>query len=276
MRDPVTEYRPVEPLRGAAPYLGGKRNLAKRLVTAIEAIDHTCYAEPFVGMGGVFFRRRRAPPSEVINDRSRDVATFFRVLQRHYVPFLEMMRWQLTTRVEFERLIKTDADTLTDLERAARFYYLQRTAFGGKVTGRNFGMQATGPARFDITRLGPELEALHDRLAAVTIECLPFQDFIPRYDRPTTLFYLDPPYFGSEDDYGGDLFHTTLFERLAQLLAGIEGRFILSINDTPEIREVFKAFTFEEVSTTYTVAGGDNKTPAAELIITGGGPRSLP
>src|SRR5690242_17240241 len=213
MMDPVTEYRPVQPLKGAAPYLGGKRNLAKRLVAIIDAVDHTCYAEPFVGMGGVFFRRRRAPLSEVINDRSRDVATFFRVLQRHYVPFLEMMRWQLTTRVEFERLIKTDPDTLTDLERAARFYYLQRTAFGGKVSGRNFGTQASGPARFDITKLAPELEDLHDRLAAVTIECLPFEEFIPRYDRPTTLFYLDPPYFGSEDDYGSDLFHATAFQR---------------------------------------------------------------
>lgn len=90
-------------------------------------------------MGGVFLRRPNRARVEVINDWSRDVATFFRVLQRHYVAFLEMMKFQLTTRSEFERLSKTDPDTLTDLERAARFLYLQRVAYGGKVDGRTSG-----------------------------------------------------------------------------------------------------------------------------------------
>ena len=101
-------------------------------------------------MGGVFFRRAVAPPVEVINDLNRDVATFFRVLQRHYVAFLDMMRWQLTVRAEFERLSATDPATLTDLERAARFYYLQVTAYGGKAAGRNFGVDRRRPGRFDI------------------------------------------------------------------------------------------------------------------------------
>jgi DNA adenine methylase len=48
-------------------------------------------------MGGVFFRRDQRP-SEVINDWSEDVATFFRILQRHYVPFMDMLRWQVTSR----------------------------------------------------------------------------------------------------------------------------------------------------------------------------------
>ena len=77
---------------------------------------------------------------------SRDVATFFRVLQRHYLPFVEMLRWKITMRSEFERLCRMDPDTLTDLERSARFYYLQRTAFGGKVDGRTFGASATPAA----------------------------------------------------------------------------------------------------------------------------------
>lgn len=261
--------RVVAPLAGAAPYLGGKRNLARQLVARIAGIPHACYAEPFIGMGGVFFRRPAAPALEVINDRSRDVATFFRVLQRHYVAFLDMMRWQLTTRTEFERLASTEPDTLTDLERAARFYYLQRTAFGGKVTGRTFGVRTDGRAGFDVTRLGPELEELHERLAGVVIECLPFEAFIPRYDRPHTLFYLDPPYYGCERDYGPALFTRADFEQLAALLAGIQGRFLLSLNDTPEVREIFAAFALESVETTYTVRGGGKATRARELIITG-------
>ena len=91
---------PVAPVRTAAPYLGGKKRLAKYLVARIDATPHQTYAEPFVGMGGVFLRRTRRPRLEVVNDRSREVATFFRILQRHYVQFMEMLRFQIATRVE--------------------------------------------------------------------------------------------------------------------------------------------------------------------------------
>ena len=259
--------RPVEPLAGAAPYIGGKRNLAKRLVERIESIPHECYAEPFIGMGGVFFRRRSAPRVEVINDRSSDVATFFRVLQRHYVAFVEMLRYQLTIRAEFERLVATDPDTLTDLERAARFYYLQRTCFGGKVAGRTFGVAPDQHARFDVTRLIPELEELHRRLAGVVIERLPYSEFITRYDRPYSLFYLDPPYWGSEGDYGRALFVRNDFEQLAEQLAAISGRFVLSINDVPEVRRIFARFSIEMMKTTYSIAGGNKAKAVGELIV---------
>lgn len=253
-----------------APYIGGKRNLAKRIIERIEAIDHRNYAEPFVGMGGVFLRRRHPARAEVINDYSQDVATFFRILQRHYLPFVEMMRFQITTRAEFERLSATDPSTLTDLERAARFLYLQRTAFGGKVTGRNFGVSPDLRSRFDITRLVPMLDALHERLAGVVIERLPYAEFIRRYDRPATLFYLDPPYWGSESEYG-PTFGRDDFEALQEQLRGLSGRFMMSINDVPEIREMFSGFDIEAVKTTYSVARKASKTAgrAGELIIQG-------
>ena len=75
---------PVAPIRPVAPYLGGKKRLSRFLVARIEAIPHACYAEPFVGMGGVFLRRTKRPRLEVVNDLNREVAIFFRVLQRHY------------------------------------------------------------------------------------------------------------------------------------------------------------------------------------------------
>lgn len=265
----ATLPRPVTPLAGAAPYQGGKRNLAQRVIARIEAIEHRTYAEPFVGMGGVFFRRREAAPAEVINDRSRDVSTFFRVLQRHYVALLDMMRWQLTTRAEFERLVRTDPDTLTDLERAARFYYLQRLSFGGKVKGRTFGVDVRSAGRFDVTKLVPELEALHERLAGVVVECLPFDAFITRYDRDETLFYLDPPYYGCEGDYG-PLFTRDDFTRLADQLRGIRGRFLLSLNDTPEVREIFVGFAIDGVRTSYSISGGRGGSAAAEVLISDG------
>ncbi|ANK79378.1 MAG: DNA methyltransferase [Rhizobiales bacterium NRL2] len=257
---------PVDPVRPVAPYVGGKRNLAKRLVARINDTPHDGYAEVFVGMGGVFLRRTARPKVEVINDRSRDVANFFRILQRHYTAFMEMMRFQVTTRAEFERLSATDPATLTDLERAARFLYLQRTAFGGKVAGRNFGVSADRPGRFNVTTLAPMLEDVHSRLAGVVVECLPWRAFIERYDRPGMLFYLDPPYWGSESDYGAELFGRDEFAEMAEALGRLQGRFLLSINDTPEIRELFAGFRLEEVTTTYTLTKGRSR-PAAELII---------
>jgi DNA adenine methylase len=255
----------VDPVRPVAPYIGGKRNLARRLTSIIDGVDCVTYAEPFVGMGGVFLRRGRRPRAEVINDISEDVTTFFRILQHHYVAFMDMLRFQLTTRAGFERLMRTDPTTLTDLQRAARFLYLQKTAFGGKVAGRNFGVSLGRSASFDVTKLGPMLEELHERLAGVVVERLPYADFVRRYDRSGTLFYLDPPYFGSEGDYGAGVFGPDDFARLAELLAGIAGKFILSINDAPAVREIFASFTMAPVRTTYTVSG--KAQDAGELII---------
>jgi len=260
---------PVAPVRPPAAYLGGKRNLSKRLVDLIGATPHDLYAEPFVGMGGVFFRRDRRPKVEVVNDVSADVANLFRILQRHYQAFLDFLKWQVTSRAEFERLQKTDPATLTDLERAGRFLYLQRTAFGGKIVGQNFGISRTSAARFDLTKLVPILEAAHERLASVVIEQLPYADLIRRYDRPGALFYLDPPYVGCEGDYGAGVFGPADFDRIAAILGGLKGRFILSINDHPIARAAFSAFAIDEVGVTYRVSG--EPTAARELIITGPG-----
>lgn len=256
----------VDPVLPVAAYIGGKKILARRVGELIAKVDHRLYVEPFVGMGGVFFRRAARPKAEVINDVSRDVANLFRILQRHYQQFLDVLKWQVASRAEFDRLLRQDADTLTDLERAARFLYLQRLSFGGKVRGRSFGMTTTGGARFDLTKLVPMLEDVHERLAGVVIECLPYQDLIPRYDRPHTLFYLDPPYWGSTDDYGRGLFSEDDFDHLRSLLEGLKGRFIMSINDVPQIRDLFGRFDMKTVELNYRISG--SATPARELLIT--------
>jgi DNA adenine methylase len=258
----------VQPLKGIAPYIGGKRILSAKLVPIIDASDHDAYVEPFAGMGGVFFRRTRRPKVEVVNDLSGDVATLFRILQRHYLPFVEMLRWQLTTRAEFERLVATDPATLTDLERAARFFYLQKTDFGGKVVGRNFGVSPSEGAAFDVTRIIPQLEAYHQRLAGVVIERLPYCEVLRRYDRAGTFFFLDPPYYGTEHFYGRELFTRADYDVLAELLSGIKGAFLLTINDHPEVRRIFSRFKMRAEGVHYGVGGGAQK--ARELLISGG------
>ncbi len=261
------QQKPIKPIAPPAPYQGGKRLLSKPLIEKIQKINHACYAEPFFGMGGVFFRRPFQADAEVINDVSKDVTTFLKVLQRHFIEFVNFMRWHVTTRSEFDRLKNTEPETLTDIERAARFFYLQKLSFGGKVSGRTYGYSPQEKGRFDITRIEANLEELHERLAAVQIENLDYADFIARYDRPTTLFYIDSPYYGNENDYGKGVFNRSDFEKLAQLLFSIKGKFILSLNDTPEVRKIFKSFTFESVSTTYSIGGGDKSQKVKELII---------
>jgi DNA adenine methylase len=262
----INGMRSVAPARPAAGYIGGKRQLARRLVTMIDGVEHQLYGEPFVGMGGVFLRRSSAPKTEVINDRDRDVATFFRIPQRHYEPFMDMLKWRLTSRAEFERLVGMEGERLTDLERAARFLYLQRLTFGGKVSGRSFGIDTHGPARFDTNRLAPLLEAIHERLAGVWIECLDWREFIARWDRPHALFYLDPPYYGTERCYRA-VFPREDHEALAEVLRGLQGRFILTMNDCSETQEIYGGFDQERVELSYTAGGADNVKRAGEIIV---------
>ncbi len=276
MTGEAPEMREVTPTRTAARYVGGKRLLAREIVKRIDATPHALYGEAFVGMGGVFLRRRLIPPRETINDRARDIANFFRVLQRHEAALLDLLKWTLTSRAEYDRLKALDPDGLTDLERAARFLYLQRMGFGGK--GRTFGVSPAGktrgflgPGDLFARGLRPALEAIHARLSGVVIEGLDWRDFLARWDRPYALFYLDPPYMGSERFYGPGLFPPSDHEALADVLSSLKGRFILTMCDTPEARRVYGRFAVETAGLSYSVGGGGTSKPARELIVTGGG-----
>ncbi|MCG7520835.1 DNA adenine methylase [Ruegeria sp. Ofav3-42] len=255
----------VSPAAPVAPWLGGKKVLHKAIIDRIDRIKHDTYVEPFVGMGGVFLRRTWKPACEVANDLNGEITNLFRILQRHYPQFLEVMRFQVASRREFERLRKTEPATLTDLERAARFLYLQRLAFGGRV-GAVFGVSAGHSPRFSLAKLEPILDAAHERLDGVVFENLQWEEVVSRWDGAGTLFYLDPPYWGGENDYGKNMFERADYERMADALSDIKGAFILSINDVPEIRECFAAFHLEPVSLKYTVSQS-GATDAKELII---------
>lgn len=263
-------HESIQPVKPVAPYLGGKARLAKTIIARINQTPHQAYAEPFVGMGGVFLRRDKKPEYEVINDYNGELVNFFRILQRHHRAFVEeMLQVSLTLRAKFNRLFNTSPETLTDLERALRFLYLQRSALGGKVSGRNFGVSPDRPAKFNALRLEGRLEQLHRRLSGVVIENLSYEDFIPRHDGQERLFYLDPPYWGNEKDYGKEGVERADFQKMAVLLKSLKGRFILSLNDRPEVRETFKDFHIEKVKTRYSIAAKAHKV-VGEVLITKG------
>ena len=248
-----------------APYVGGKRLLAKTIVPFLQNIPHKLYAEPFVGMGGVFLRKSSKHVKDVINDINGDIYTLFRVLREHAPLLAEYMLTMPACRQEYERQISENPDTLTDIQRAARFLYLQRLSYGGRSANRTFGTDTR--ERLSLKNINKRLEYIQERMQGVTVEHLDWPYFIERYDRRDTLFYIDPPYWGCESYYGKGLFTREDFTRLAEVLAALKGRFVMSLNDTPGVRDTFNHSTFvlREVGTVYSL--GHSGAQAHELLI---------
>ena len=242
-------------------WMGGKRRLAKQLLP--EFPQHECYVEPFCGAAALFFMKEPAKV-EVINDINRDLVNLFRVVQHHLEEFIRQFKWALVSREMFKWLDSTPVHVLTDIQRAARFYYLQQMSFGAKPTGRVFGTATTSAPKLNLLRLEENLSQAHIRLSRVFIEQLPWDQCVERYDRPHTLFYLDPPYWQTAG-YGVD-FPFDQYKRMAQLAAGAKGKMVISINDHPDIRQVFDGFRIKETSLAHTV-GGNNSNKVGELII---------
>lgn len=260
----MPEIIPVTTRPPLAGWMGGKSLLAKRIIERIPT--HDCYVEPFAGAAWVLFRKEESKV-EVINDINKDVVTLYRCLQWHLEEFIRYFKWVLVARDEFQRLNTVNPDTLTDIQRAARFYYLQQSCFGGKITGMTFGYGRTRAPKLNLLRIEEQLSAAHLRLSRVYIECLPYADIISRYDGPNTFFYIDPPYWDCESYYGKGIFSREDFMRLSEQLKNIQGRFLLSLNDTPGVRETFKCFNIDAVQTKYTCSNGKNMT-AGEVFIT--------
>ena len=244
------------------PWIGGKRRLADHLIPRFP--KHECYVEVFAGGAALYFLR---PPAavEVINDINGDLINLYRVVQHHLEEFVRQFKWALTSRQVFKWLQDTPPETLTDIQRAARFYYLQQNCFGAKIESQSFGTATTSPPGLNLLRLEETLSAAHLRLAATFIERLDWKACIDRYDRPHTLFYLDPPYWETEG-YGVP-FEYAEYVAMAARLRALKGRAIVSLNDHPDIRRAFDGFHIETVDIKYTVGGGGREAARKEVII---------
>jgi DNA adenine methylase len=235
------------------PWPGGKTRLLPHILPLVEATPHTCYVEVFAGGAAVLFAKEPSKV-EVLNDLNGDLVCLYRVVTHHLDEFVRQFRWALTSRQMFEWAKLQHVDALTDIQRAARFYYLQRLAFGSKVTSRTFGTCASSPKTINLLRLEEDLSAAHLRLHRVVIENLQWQQCIARYDRPGTLFFLDPPYWQVEG-YGTE-FGLDQYEELGQVMACLKGDAILTINDHPDMRRLFDRFDGKTVPIRYTLGKG--------------------
>ena len=244
------------------PWIGGKRRLAKHILPLFPA--HTCYVEPFCGAAALYFLKTPSK-TEVINDINGELVNLYRVVKHHLEEFVRQFKWALVSRQIYKWLQDTPEETLTDIQRAARFYYLQKQAFGGKVADHSFGTSTTSAPRFNLLRIEEELSMAHLRLSRTLIEHLDWHQCIERYDRPHTLFYCDPPYWGTAG-YGVE-FGLENYDHMADLARRIKGKMIISVNDIPEMRQVFNGLNMQSVDISYNLKVTGKPSPKKELVI---------
>jgi DNA adenine methylase len=229
------------------PYIGGKHRLARRIISFFP--EHTTYVEAFAGGAEVFFQKPRSTV-EVLNDVDGEVVNLMRVCQWHHEELCRYLKYCLMSRKIYDWMKESRPESLTDVQRAGRFVYLQKNSFGGLVCKRNYHYAVSQPPNYNPATIPKVIEKAHERLAGVQIESLPYERVFDKYDRPSTFYYLDPPYWKrtlykynfTEQDF-------ITFEARLRVL---RGKFLLSLNDVPEVRKLFSSFHIQPVQLSYT------------------------
>lgn len=245
------------------PWMGGKRRLAKDILPVLDSIEHTCYLEAFAGGAAIFFAKE-PKKVEAINDIDGELINLYRCVKAHLRELITQFEWLLVAREQFDVFMKTPPEVLTDIQRAARFFYLQKMAFGARTTRRHFGTATTTKPGINILRLEETLSQAWQRLAQVYIENLPWLDVAQKYDAAHTLIYCDPPYW--ETAGYGVAFTFCEYQKMTSLADTMKGTMLISINDHVDIRNVFAGLYAKELKTTYSVSVKKAKE-SGELLI---------
>lgn len=256
----------VKTTKQKAPFgwVGGKSKLAKQIISIMP--EHSMYVEVFGGGLSVLYAKEKLNQGkyrEVINDINGELINLHLQIQKR-PQSLSMYLHQLLISRHLFYLIKTGKlKPRNNIQRAAFYYYLISQSFGSKA--RHFAMSAKAGRR--PKNIYRNFQTYSKRLQFVTIEQLPFQKLITKYDKQDTLFYLNPPYVGTEDYYQNTQgFGKQEHQELSELLKNIKGKFILSYNDTSYIRGLYQGLHIKELETTY-VLNGARRKKAKELLI---------
>ena len=247
-------------------WVGGKSRLRKFIIPMIP--PHTCYVEPFAGAAWVLFGKPQSDV-EIINDIDGELITFFRVVREKPEELIESFDWELVSRAEFNRLANLEPQSLTDVQRAHRFYYLIMAGWGGEARYPRFqtsirdgghGNRLAGALKSLRQRLTP----IHRRLQTVLIENMDWQDCMERYDSPSTVMYLDPPYMGNGANYKFNMRGKDDHQAIAGQLAQAKGFWILSSYDTPEIRDLFRGYEITPIQSSSGMRTGKSERQAGK------------
>ena len=240
-------------------WIGGKRVLRQQILAAFPP-DITRYIEVFGGAGWVLFGKDPAGQMEVFNDADGELINIYRCLKYHPAAVAEELAMLPDSReVFFDCRAQAGCRGLTDIQRAARSLYLIKISFGSDR--RTFATAAKAASN-----ISASFSAVQERLRRVVIEHLDFEQLIHTYDRASALFYCDPPYMGTERYYSVP-FAVADHERLATVLKGIKGRFLLSYNDCPAVRELYAGFDIMPLSRKNQLPGKAADATFKEVLI---------
>lgn len=261
------------PFVSALPALswpGGKRLLAPQIIDLLP--EHHAYVEPFAG--GLAVLLKKTPSRiEVVNDLNGDLVTFYRCVRFHRDALLDELEFVLNSRREFEDFVAQPG--LTDIQRAARFFYRNKNSFGAK--GGHFGTAKKSGGAAHGSREGrmEAIRRLSARLDRVCIEHLDWRAVLAKYDAPTTCFYLDPPYTRgmqySETQGGTGLAWTEAdHAEFAGRVRALEGGWVLSYDDSEAVRALYDGCVIRPVERRNGIGNNHARRTKryAEVIIT--------
>ncbi|MCD7812154.1 MAG: DNA adenine methylase [Ruminococcus sp.] len=241
-------------------WIGGKKLLRKAIMERFPEDGFDRYIEVFGGAGWVLFGKDAGKELEVFNDADSNLINLYRCIKYHREELQRELEWTLVSREQFfDHKSQLESDGLTDIQRAARYFHIIKVSFGSDR--RTFGTNKKNLAN-SIAYLGD----VQERLKNVVIENKDFESLIKVYDRPKALFYLDPPYHGTEKYYDAGF---TLEDhlRLKTVLEGVKGKFILSYNDDEFIRDLYKDFHIEGISRNSNLTNKNTADNFEEVII---------
>jgi DNA adenine methylase len=222
-----------DPINSFLSWIGGKKALRDEIVIRFPA-SFGRYVEVFGGAGWVLFHKPPGPGAEIFNDRNENLVALYRCVREKPEELIGKLEYVLNSRTDFDRIRKIMKTPLllTDVERAALFYQQVRFSYAS-------GLKSYANVPHSIWADFPLIRAACGRLQRVVIENKDYMDLIALYDGPDTFFYLDPPYFETEGYYRDVVFGREDHDKLAAALSFIEGKFLLSYNDCPSIREMY-------------------------------------
>lgn len=247
-------------------WVGGKSRLRKQIIPLIP--EHSCYVEPFAGGAWVLFGKKPSPV-EVLNDIDQELVNFFSVLKHKPEELIQSFEWELVARAEFERLASLDPASLSDVNRAHRFYYLIMAGWGGELDYPRFQTSISDGGHGNrligaLKHLRERLQPVHERLRTVIIENLSWEDCLDRYDRPKTFMYLDPPYPQNGCNYKHNMQDWEDHRRLAIRLAETKCKWLLSSYDAPEVREMYAGYSIIPIQS---ISGMNAKKNSGERVV---------
>ena len=216
-------------------WIGGKKALRDEIISRFPT-DYKRYIEVFGGGGWVLFHKNPGNDFEVYNDWNPNLVNLYRCVRDHPDELISELTYALNSRTDFDyirKVMKTPTE-IPDVKRAAYFYQLIRYSYAS-------GLDSYASQPHSMWNNFPLITNACARLQKVVIENKDFEKLIDQYDRPKSLFYCDPPYFETEDYYEDVGFTKADHIRLADRLSSIEGKYMLSYNDCPEIRELYES-----------------------------------